>query len=228
MTGCDNFKICSYNCNGLNESKKRKDIFDFLRQKKADIYCLQETHLTTKAENFIRASWGYNVWLSGSDTNKNGVAILFNNTFEYRIIDVIRDDDGCYIVMNVELFKKRFTLVNLYGPSCGDKPDFFEHICRHIEDINNDHVIMTGDWNCALNTNLDIRNYISTHHRPRTRKKLHDIMAQYNLFDIFREMYPEKRSYTWRKFNSIKQARLDYFLVSEEVLTLTNDVTTIP
>ena len=228
MAGCDSFKICSYNCNGLNDSGKRKDVFEFLREKKADIYCLQETHLTAKSENFIRASWGYNIWLSGSDTNKNGVAIFFNNTFEYKIVDVVKDCHGCYIVMNIELLKKRFTLVNLYGPSCGDKPDFFEQICKHIEDIGNDHVIVTGDWNCALNTNLDVRNYLSTQNRPRTRKKIHNIMTQHNLFDIFREIYPHKRSYTWRKFNSIKQARLDYFLVSEEVQTLTNDVITEP
>ena len=222
----DSFKICSYNCNGLNDSKKRKDVFDFLRKKKADIYCLQETHLTAQSENFIRASWGYNVWLSGSDTNKNGVAILFNNTFEYKIIDVEKDCHGCYIAMNIELLKKRFTLVNLYGPSCGDKPDFFENVCTFIERMDNDHVVITGDWNCALDTRLDVRNYSSTQNRPRTRKKIHSIITQYNLFDIYREIYPEKRCYTWRKFNSIKQARLDYFLVSEEVLTLTSDVTT--
>ena len=228
MAMIDNFKICSYNCNGLNDSKKRKDVFEFLRKKKADIYCLQETHLLAQSENFIRANWGYNVWVSGSDTNKNGVAILFNNTFEYKIIDVQKDNHGCYIVMSVEFLKKKCTLVNLYGPSCGDKPDFFDNVCRLIENMGNDHVIVTGDWNCALNTKLDTRNYTSIHNRPRTRKKIQGIMTHYNLFDIFREIYPEKRSYTWRKFNSIKQARLDYFLVSEEVLNMTSNVVTEP
>ena len=112
MMGCnkDAFKICSYNCNGLNDAKKRKDVFDFLRKKKADIYCLQETHLIEKSEKFIRASWGYNVWLSGSETNKNGVAILFNNTFEYKIVDVVKDCHGCYIIMNVEFAELLFCI----------------------------------------------------------------------------------------------------------------------
>ena len=49
-------------------------------------------------------------------------------------------------------------------------------------------------------------------------------MAENSLFDIFREFYPDERKYTWRKFNSIKQARLDYFLIKEELLPLTKDV----
>lgn len=219
-----NFRICSFNCNGLNNSKKRKDVFDFLRKKEAHIFCLQETHLTEKNENFIRASWGYNLWLSGSQTNKNGVAILFNNNFEYKMHEVIRDPNGCFIVMSMEILKMKLTLVNLYGPSSGDNPEFFDKVCEQITRVGNDNVIVTGDWNCALDMNLDVRNYARSENRPRTRRKISNIMTEHNLFDIFREMYPDKKRYTWRKFNSVKQARLDYFLATEELLTKTDNV----
>ena len=112
----------------------------------------------------------------------------------------------------------------MYGPSTGDNPDFFDRICEHIENTENEHVIIAGDWNCPLDAKLDTRNYNSTVNRPRTRKKIKDMMTEYNLSDMFREIYPDKRKYTWRKFNSIKQARLDYFLVSEELQTVVNDV----
>ena len=88
------FKICSKNVNGVGEFKKRKDVFNFLREQKQDIYLLQETHLTTEKENFVRSEWGYNVWLAGAVTNANGVAILFNSTFEYKIYEVKRDPGG--------------------------------------------------------------------------------------------------------------------------------------
>ena len=227
-TTFNQFKICSYNCNGLNNSNKRKDIFDFLRQQKANIYCLQETHLKVDSENFIRASWGYNVWLSGCDTNKKGVAILFNNNFEYKGHDVLKDKEGCYIIMNLEFLKRKLTLVNLYGPSSGDNPGFFDNVCKHIEQFGNEQVIITGDWNCPLNVGMDNRNYASTVNRPRTHKKLLNIMVEYTLIDVFREIYPDKRKYTWKKFNSIKQARLDYFLISEELFSLVKDVTIGP
>ena len=41
------------------------------------------------------------------------------------------------------------------------------------------------------------------------------MIANNNLTDIFRELNPDKRAYTWRKFNTIKQGRLDYFLISD-------------
>lgn len=211
------FKICTFNCNGILESRKRKDVFDFIRNLNCNIYFLQETHLVTKSENFIRSCWGYNVWLSGAATNKNGVGILFNNNFEYKLHKVVKDSDGCFIIMDIEFLNKRFTMINVYGPSSGDNPDFFEKISEHIDQFDNEYIISAGDWNCVLNMNKDARNYQSTVNRPRTRKKLFDIMTKHQLIDIWRELYPDKRAYTWRKFNSIKQGRLDYFLISEEL-----------
>ena len=91
------FKICTFNCNRLNNHKKRKDVFDYLRQQKCDMSFLQETHVTVDSEHFVRSGWGFDCYLSGVETNRNGVAILFNNTFEYKIFQVFRDPDGSYI-----------------------------------------------------------------------------------------------------------------------------------
>ena len=217
-------KICTFNCNGINNSEKRKDLFDFLRNLNYNIYFLQETHLKTSLENFIRSGWGYNVWLSGKDTNKNGVAIMFNNNFEYKVHSVVRDPDGCYIAMDIELLKERLTLLNVYGPSSGDNPDFFDRISNCVGQIGNDHVISAGDWNCVLNMKIDARNYQSTANRPRIRNKIRDFMTKFNLVDVWREFYPDRKAYTWRKFNSVKQSRLDYFLISEELIPEVNNL----
>ena len=119
-----NITVCSLNVNGIQDSLKRKDVFDYLRQLNYSIYFLQETHIKEISENFIRSAWGYNVWVSGCDTNRNGVAILFNNNFDYKVHNVHRDKNGQYIVMDIEMMEKRITLVNLYGPSAGDIPIF--------------------------------------------------------------------------------------------------------
>ena len=83
MEGSDTFKICTYNSNGLANCMKKKDVFDYLRKNKCNIYFLQECHWKSDSEKYIRAAWGYNAWVCGKETNKNGVAILFNNNFEY-------------------------------------------------------------------------------------------------------------------------------------------------
>ena len=43
-------------------------------------------------------------------------------------------------------------------------------------------------------------------------------MEKLELVGVWREVYPEKRGYTWWKCNTTKQGRLDYFLISEELL----------
>ena len=181
----EGFKISSFNCNGLNNYKKRKDVFDLLRSEKHNIYLLQETHLPYKSENFIRSAWGFSVFLAGCDSNKNGVAILFSNNFEHKIHSVHRDPKGCYLIMDVEFLKKRVTLVNVYGPSSGDCPHYFENISKMIDEIGNELIISGGDWNVVLDAKIDCRNYQSTTHRPRTRKKIFEMMLKHELVDIF-------------------------------------------
>jgi exonuclease III len=215
------FKISTFNCNGLGNPKKRKDVFDFIRKKDWNIIFLQESHLLSSDEKFIRSCWGYEVIVCGNEHNKNGVTILFNNNFEFKLLEVEKDPNGCYIMVGIEFLKRKYTIVNLYGPSSGDNPDFFNKIFDRIDQFDREFTIVAGDWNCYLDKNLDVRNYASTPSRQKTRKRINEFIANNNMYDVFRELYPDKRQYTWRRFNSVKQSRLDYFLVSE---TLLNDV----
>ena len=84
-----------------------------------------------------------------------------------------------------------------------------------IRQVGNEQVITTGDWNVILEPNIDARNYLSFNNKPKSRKILKDVMTEFDLVDIYRKVYPTKRIYTWRRFNTIKQSRLDYFLISD-------------
>jgi exonuclease III len=179
------------------------------------LYFLQETHIKSKDENFMRSCWGFDVLFAGDSTNRNGVGILFNNNFEFQVHNVVKDVNGCYIIVDIEMLKERFTLLNIYGPSSGDNPEFFANVFNLVKEIGNDKVITAGDFNCSISMDIDVRNYLSSANRPRTRRKLKELMAEYELSDVWRELHPNVRRYTWRKFNSVKQARLDYFLISD-------------
>ena len=52
---------------GTNE--KRLDVFDYLKSKNCDIYCLQDTHFTKHTENFIQTQWGNNNCIFSSATS---------------------------------------------------------------------------------------------------------------------------------------------------------------
>ena len=148
------------------------------------------------------------------------MAVLFNNTFEHKVLKVVRDPNGCFILMDVEIIKKKnITLVNVYGPSSADKLFLFcfDRLSQEIEHMGNHLLIANGDWNVLLNMNMDARNYKSVN-RPRAGRKITEMLETHDLVDVWREVYPEKRGYTWRKFNT-KQGRLDYyFLISEELI----------
>ena len=81
-------------------------------------------------------------------------------------------------------------------------------------------LLICGDFNLVLDPNKDSYNY-SNVTNPHARTKVLQIMSELDLIDIFRELNPEKRRFTWRRKNPIKQARLDYFLTSRSMTDLT-------
>ena len=229
MAECNSFfRIASFNANGLGNHIKRKDVFDYLRCKSFDIILLQETHLKYSSENFVRSCWGYECLIAGNDSNKGGVAILFNNTFDYKIHNCIRGNENCHLILDIELCGKRLTLVNVYGPSDRDNADFFNALFDQINNIGNDNIIIGGDWNVILNPSLDTRHYAGNINKPRSRRSILDAMIELDLTDIFRYLYPDKKCYSWRRFNTTQQGRLDYFLVSESMLQSINGSDIMP
>ena len=94
--GVDELIISTLNVNGLGDTDKRRDVFCSLRELKHDIFLLQETHIKQTDENYVRAVWGYELWIAGNSTNKNGVAILFNSTFEYKVHSVTKDPERMF------------------------------------------------------------------------------------------------------------------------------------
>ena len=172
MGDCEELKIVTFNTNGLGEFKKRKDVFDFLRKQSGNIFLLQlqETHWKTGAENVIRSQWGFECIVAGPDCASKGVAVLFKNNFEYKIHNILKDDEGRYILIDIEMLNKRLTLANLYAPSSGDHPEFFDKVINEVVSMDNELIVIGGDWNVALNPKID-SNQPSSVYRARSRKK---------------------------------------------------------
>ena len=207
--------IISMNCQGLGGKDKRKDVLNYLKQRKYSIYCLQDTHFTEKEENYIRTQWGYDCYFSSHNSQSRGTAIFLNNNFEFKLNKIKRDMNGNKIILDLILAGKKITLINIYGPN-RDRPTFFEQIQQDIRDFNTEYTIITGDFNLILDKEKDSKQYLNINN-PRSREKVLDICATFNLIDIWRELHMEKNQFTWRAGNSNKQARLDFFLISENL-----------
>ena len=107
--------------------------------------------------------------VAGPDWASKGVAVLFKNNFEYKIHNILKDDEGRYILIDIEMLNKRLTLANLYAPSSGDHPEYFDKVINEVVSMNNELIVIGGDWNVALNPQID-SNQPSNVYRARSRK----------------------------------------------------------
>ena len=48
---------------GLSVASKRRNLFQYVRAKKYSIICLQDVHINYNLESFIKAEWGYDIFL---------------------------------------------------------------------------------------------------------------------------------------------------------------------
>ena len=110
-------------------------------------------------------------------------------------------------------------LISLYGPN-DDRPRFFRYVGETIKEMSEGNkmpIIMCGDLNIALDQALDTNFYLHENN-PRAKLELLQLMKEFDLVDIYRKHHPFTRRYTWRRLNpTIRQARLDYVLVSQEL-----------
>ena len=216
ISSMSELKVLSFNTQGLQGLNKRIDVFEYLKDKKCHVYCLQDTHFTQEDIENLNDQWGKNYILSNYKSNSRGVAILISKDVEFTIHQQHTDEGGNYIILDITIFNQRLTLINIYAPNT-DCPNFIQIIDNYIDRLNNDMFILCGDFNCILDPILDCDNYKHINN-PKARDKVIEMINTKNMIDPFREMYPDLKRFTWRKKNPLKQARLDYFLISENVM----------
>ena len=203
------------NCRGLGNQAKRRDVFHFLKSKKYSVYCLQDVHFDKEMENIVKNEWGLDCYFSSFKSNARGVAILFNNNSEYKVKNVKTDCNGNMLVLDLEIGEYSTTLINLYGPNTDD-PNFYSDIATVLSDMGNTHNILCGDWNLILNNLLDCVNYTGINN-PLARKRVLEMCSDLDLVDVWRIHNPHTQRFTWRQHKTLKQSRLDFFLLSSEL-----------
>ena len=219
--------VLSMNVRGLSSnSKKRADVFHWAKGKDTSIVCFQETHTTKEVEKMWEDEWGYKCFFSHHNSRSAGVSIMFKPGFDFKVHDSICDENGRYIILDLSLFEHRLTFVSLYGLNT-DEPQFFDEMFNQLSNFSNSSILLCGDWNVVQDYTLDTYNIV--HNRNQNcRKKLEDYTESFELVDPWRVCFPDSRKYTWRQCSPIKQSRLDYFLVSEDIFSLMKTVKIIP
>ena len=221
--------IFSMNCRGLADKRKRRDVFDYLRNKKCNIYCLQDIHIDKKLERYVLAEWGLEGVICGFTSNARGVAILFDSrSFEFKKLKVKKDfDNGNFIMIEIETPYLSFVLINVYGPNT-DNPDFYNSICNNVVQFDTENLVWCGDWNLVISPSVDAFGYKHVNN-PNARNFVLNMSENLNLVDVWRVYHEDERKYTWCRRNpSPLMSRLDFFLLSDDLLNFIHESEIIP
>lgn len=92
-------RFLSWNVKGLNHPVKRNRVLAHLRQLKAEVAFLQETHLRTVDHNHLNHGWKGQIFHSSFQAKARGVAILINTNVPFVPKDIISDKNGRYIIV---------------------------------------------------------------------------------------------------------------------------------
>lgn len=233
--------IISINVNGLRAFTKKGGMKHLTDTYNPDIICFQEIKCPSNDVKKIATSYGF---LSISNPNKikrgyAGVAIMYRPEIQgIKGGEVVNLSSDPYMLGRVvRLDFETFSLFSVYTLNSGGKKD----LRKEWDNLFLDYVkqfkrkIITGDLN-VCHTALDHHDWVKS---KNTMPGLMEfeingfsrLIESCNLIDSFRELNPYSKSYTWfPNFNTLKLMRknkgwrLDYFLVSEELMNRVQDV----
>lgn len=233
--------IISINVNGLRAFTKKHGMDYLMNTYNPDIICLQEIKCSSSDVNKVASKYGFSSISNPNKIKKGyaGVAIMYKPGLQgiKGGESVSLSTDPYMLGRIVRLDFETFSLFNVYTLNSSGKSDLRKEWDKLFIDYVKDfkHKIITGDLN-VCHTALDHHDWIKS---KNTMPGLMDfeingfskLIESCNLVDSFRELNPYSKSYTWfPNFNTLKLMksnkgwRLDYFLVSEDLMNRVYDV----
>ena len=222
--------IITLNAKGLRNQKSRNKVFNQLRGKSAGIICLQETHSQPSDERFWPSALGggsmYN--FSHGSMNARGVAIFIDKRIDFQVINKYNDTEGRLVTVVLDLKGKKICIACVYSPNLSSDPSdklahesFLDHVLEHLQDLKKDYdindTILAGDFNLIKDRFFDAAGGNPTIY-PKSIARLDKIAEEYELTDIFREMNPTDRLFTFSPGGlNVRNVfrRLDYIFIPE-------------
>lgn len=219
--------------NGIRACMK-KGLLDFIRQENADIYCFQETKSSPDIGDIapLELTDYQQFWHHADKRGYSGTMMMtrIEPASAFRGIDRKGfDQEGRTITLELD----DFFLVNVYFPNAARelarldfKLEFNRRFVRFIQNLRKKKpVILTGDFNVS-HKEIDIaRPKENRGHAGFTDQERVwlDRLLKKGYVDTFRKFTQEGGHYTWWSYLHNARSknigwRLDYFVISEELL----------
>ena len=93
---------------------------------------------------------------------------------------------------------------------------------QFFDRITDESITIGGDFNCSL-THLDKVGGKPVENKKCVIDKISNLINLYSMHDVWREKNPNERQFTWRDKAFKVQCRLDYLLVSQNLVNLAKE-----
>ena len=135
---------------------------------------------------------------------------------KYKVTSHHSDDMGRLLLLNLEIDKQEFTVVNVYAPNeVHDRIVFFRNMQSFINSYasNKNRLIIAGDYNCVLSESARVTRKID-----RSTDILKDIMVKLNMVDIWRILNPSTKEFTYIDPScNMRNSRINLILCSSSL-----------
>ena len=207
----------TYNIRGINNPIKRKKILGQLNRFHCSVALIQETHLSETEHLKLKREWVDQVYsASYGRKKKRGVAILFNKSVYYNNEKIFQDDEGRYVMVIGTIGGIKITILNVYAPN-EDCPYFIKKVATLLADKSEGIILVGGDLNCTLDSKLDRLPAIRKS-QSKMSKGLLDMMKELGLVDVWRQLHPNERDFTFMSQVHGSYSRIDLFCISKTEL----------
>lgn len=223
-------KLISWNVNGIRACIG-KGFNEFFDRENADILCVQETKMQEGQADLQKA--GYHMYMSSAEKKGYAGTLVYTKKEPLNVtygIDGKYTDEGRVITLEFE----NFYFVVAYVPNAQDglkridyRMTFEDNMRGYLSFLKSKKpVIYTGDLNVAHNE-IDLKNPKSNVGNAgfsnEERGKFNELLAS-GLVDTFRHLHKEEVKYSWWSYRFNARAnnsgwRIDYFLVSEDIIS---------
>ena len=212
-------KVITLNVRGLNDSLKRKKVFEWIKQQKPQIVFLQETFCTENLQPYLNSMWKGKMFHSLSDSNHSrGVSILLSENLDYKVINVHESKDGRKLMLNIEMLNNIFSLVCVYAPNrIKERSDFLKGLHKWFNQyaLNPENSMICGDFNCCIGKN---DRDPATHLKDTSRKEFSNFVHINNLIDMGTLNKDGRVEFTYIDKRFGTKSRLDYTFISDKCI----------
>lgn len=204
--------ITTFNVRGLNSPFKRSMLWRDICKSKADIVCLQETHLLAVDTPKLKHKRFPFIFHSTSDQKRAGVTILIKDTISFHLMSSIIDTKGRFIILKGTFNSKQYTILSLYAPN-SHQLSFIRKTIATAKEVGSGGLIVCGDFNVVMNKSVD--RSVGCH---RFAQELQPLADEEELHDAWRYLNSTERDYSFYSSSKKTHSRIDFFLVDRVVL----------